>query len=544
MAMIATRAEDILRLALPPGTEVIGGRDGLSKEVTWASTMRSVAPAFPSFREGEMALLSVSSLQLQDPPMTLSRMIHGLAQRGASAFAVLGAFPAGAAETANALHIALFSLPPTTKLHELERVIVSLITERRTELYKRSMDIHRRLTNLSIEGRGLIAILKETARFVDKTVIFADEDLNPRSWSGAGGRFISREDVQNIMVGRETIPKLAGDIVDCAEPPCWQVVTSLGKHLMVLPVVVKNVGKGYLLIVGDGAGWQGVDEAAAAQSAAVCALEMAKEQAVQEAESRWRGDVLDALLDGDMVSEEAVSSQARYLNDYVSRPYTVIIFKPEAHAEMMEEMGEGLVSVIREELGRWGKASLYRRRGGAINVLYPLGNAEDPVSLKKIVEEVCHRAAERTALSFAAGLGGPHRGVRELADAHKEADQALAVATDFFGGNRVVCFGELGVYRLFLPLRDSRELGAYCEETLGKLAAYDQRNKRELIKTLDTFFSCQGNLQRTAVALFLHRNSLAYRLRRVEEIAGLSLDDGEDRFRLQLALKLRRLCHP
>ncbi len=54
-------------------------------------------------------------------------------------------------------------------------------------------------------------------------------------------------------------------------------------------------------------------------------------------------------------------------------------------------------------------------------------------------------------------------------------------------------------------------------------------------------FANGTNLQATADALYLHRNSLAYRLRRIEEVCGIDLDDIEDRFRLQLALKGRRM---
>jgi purine catabolism regulator len=56
---------------------------------------------------------------------------------------------------------------------------------------------------------------------------------------------------------------------------------------------------------------------------------------------------------------------------------------------------------------------------------------------------------------------------------------------------------------------------------------------------LEGFFECHGNLSQTAARLHIHRNTLAYRLEQIANIAQLDLDDPDARFSLQLALKLR-----
>jgi purine catabolism regulator len=64
------------------------------------------------------------------------------------------------------------------------------------------------------------------------------------------------------------------------------------------------------------------------------------------------------------------------------------------------------------------------------------------------------------------------------------------------------------------------------------------------VPTLEAFFAHHGNVSQAAESLYLHRNSLLYRLERIGEISGLDLDDADDRFSLQLALKLRPLMPP
>jgi purine catabolism regulator len=79
---------------------------------------------------------------------------------------------------------------------------------------------------------------------------------------------------------------------------------------------------------------------------------------------------------------------------------------------------------------------------------------------------------------------------------------------------------------------------------LGTLLEYDSAHDTELVPTLEAFFAHHGNVSQTAEALYLHRNSLMYRLDRAGEISGLNLDDVDDRFSLQLALRLRTFTTP
>ncbi|WP_344331445.1 helix-turn-helix domain-containing protein, partial [Streptomyces globosus] len=65
--------------------------------------------------------------------------------------------------------------------------------------------------------------------------------------------------------------------------------------------------------------------------------------------------------------------------------------------------------------------------------------------------------------------------------------------------------------------------------------------QRELARTAEVFLDCAGQAGRAAAALGIHRQTLYYRLARVEQLTGLDLDEGEDRLLLHMALKAARL---
>jgi len=81
-------------------------------------------------------------------------------------------------------------------------------------------------------------------------------------------------------------------------------------------------------------------------------------------------------------------------------------------------------------------------------------------------------------------------------------------------------------------------LAADLQATLAPLLAYDQDHSGDLVRTLAVTLREGANLSRAATALFLHRNSLYYRLAHIEALTGLRLDDATQRLWLQLAVLL------
>lgn len=73
---------------------------------------------------------------------------------------------------------------------------------------------------------------------------------------------------------------------------------------------------------------------------------------------------------------------------------------------------------------------------------------------------------------------------------------------------------------------------------LGSLVEYDKEKGTDLVLTLTKYFETQGNLKEMSEELFIHYNTVVYRLQRIREITGIDLDDYEERLNLQIALKI------
>ncbi len=77
-----------------------------------------------------------------------------------------------------------------------------------------------------------------------------------------------------------------------------------------------------------------------------------------------------------------------------------------------------------------------------------------------------------------------------------------------------------------------------AEQTIGPLLEYDRQHATTLVRTLGNYLESGRNLDSSARAMFIHVNTLKYRLKRIQEIAQLDLNSAEERFNLHLAVKI------
>ncbi|OKK06694.1 hypothetical protein AMK26_11945 [Streptomyces sp. CB03234] len=132
------------------------------------------------------------------------------------------------------------------------------------------------------------------------------------------------------------------------------------------------------------------------------------------------------------------------------------------------------------------------------------------------------------------GVADPRRGLGDLGEAWREATAAARAAMAQPRLGPLAQWASIGPYRLLTALPPAPPHDQAVRALLAPAHT-------ELARTAEVFLDCAGQAGRTAAALGIHRQTLYYRLSRVEQLTGLDLDDGEDRLLLHMALKAHRL---
>ena len=138
-----------------------------------------------------------------------------------------------------------------------------------------------------------------------------------------------------------------------------------------------------------------------------------------------------------------------------------------------------------------------------------------------------------------------HMGVSQSIERFSELRQA------FLQAERAISFGSLlrpdyciHIYEDYIPYHilencsRTTNLSNYCMQSIKNLRAYDLKNRTEPLHTLKTFLACNQNSVQTAARLFIHRNTVSYRVAKCKEIMQASLEDGEELFQVMLSIKI------
>ena len=144
-------------------------------------------------------------------------------------------------------------------------------------------------------------------------------------------------------------------------------------------------------------------------------------------------------------------------------------------------------------------------------------------------------------ITVSIGLGRPHKSLVDLRQSYYEALYAIRIRKLKGGLGVIASFDDLGSYGLLLGLQDTLSLEVFYDSVLGRLHEYDEQNSSDLVKSLACFLEANGHWGEAAERLYVHRHTLRYRMKRVEEITGRDLGSSQDRMEFWLALKAKEL---
>jgi purine catabolism regulator len=166
------------------------------------------------------------------------------------------------------------------------------------------------------------------------------------------------------------------------------------------------------------------------------------------------------------------------------------------------------------------------------------GEEQDPIELAARVRgELQARFGE---LRAAASRRAPTHMLRRSFHEARCALEAVRLANG--SAPEVASYKDLGAFQLLLSLQDDEALASYCQSVLGPVEADEGEYGDELLRSLDVFIENNGHWEKAAQALYCHRHTLRYRIRRVEQLTGRDFSHARDRIEFWLALRGRELA--
>ncbi|MEV0240060.1 PucR family transcriptional regulator [Streptomyces sp. NPDC050674] len=535
---------------------VRAGQDRLDVPVRWAHPSELADPV-PYMEGGELLLITALKLDAEDPE-AMRRYVRRLAGAGVVGLGfavgvhyeeVPGALVAAAEEEG----LPLLEVPRRTPFLAISKAVSAAIAADQYRAVTAGFAAQRELTRQAQTGgpEGLLAAL---ASQVDGWAALYD----------ASGAVVA---TAPEWAGRRAA-RLTGDVQKLRDRPA-PASSVVGGPENEDRVELHTIGTGRrpraALAVGT-AGAPGTAERYAVHSAiALLTLTTERSRSLQAAEQRVGAAVLRMLLAGEpdharavagdlygelldapfrmMVAERVPVSASAALARAEARTGAPAADRPSAAALAAADTGgdplAALADVVESAAARAGEAVLVVPEGERLVVLAADRGAAAAACGEYAAALETARAGLREKVpggeedELVVGLSAPAGPIAASA-AYKQAEQALSVARR---RGRVLVEHERMAAGSVLPLLADDAVRAFADGMLRPLYEHDATGRGDLVASLRAWLSKHGQWDAAAADLGVHRHTLRYRMRRVEEILGRSLDDPDVRMELWLALK-------
>lgn len=532
---------DVLRLSLPSNTQLGGKTDQARRSVDWVVIMTQWNNLPEQVQKGDLVIIP-AHLQTAVDESQFKQHLHQFAEQHVTGLILFAPIPPEINSNAHDLDLPLLLVSQETTPRIVHQDIVRLLHDRQAATAQRTMQLYRQLAEMSREGQGLRAMTDVMAKQTGKIVVVQDKRLDIQAISGLANHNIDSKLFQKSITNREELPLILRNRKAAAKArqSYWQQILPIDNYArLVSPIISGDRARGYLSVVGPADELDQLDSLIAEYGAAACALEMAKAKAVSEAKKELRGSFLEGLLTGSMSAQEIERLEGRLDHD-TKQPHMIIALNwANADAPSLRR----LETTINWLLTNHTRAALVYIYGGRhVCIFQALKGSDDTESVHTLIRRIREQIeAEYPKAKITGGMSGPALSLTDWPRVYSEALQAMQLGQRLKLINQVVEYSSLGIYNLLRDLEDNESVKKFNQQVIGPLVAYDEQHKGSLIETIDAYFAHHGNVSKTAEALYVHRNTLLYRLDRIQELTGHDLDRAEMRLALHLALKFWQL---
>ena len=541
------------------GAKLVAGAEGLDQPIEWVRLMET-----PEILPRAGDLMFTTGFPIKDDPEAQIRLVSRIADSGGVGLVVrpmpyLKKLPPEMLTEADRLHVPLFTIAAGVQLIDLMAPLLERIINAEHWRLKRSIEIHRRFTELVLDGKGVNEICRTLADLLESAVSVEDASFHLLAHAGGSAdphrkETILRQGTPQRVLFDPQIQRMLREVEAKRGPVKVPAFPHLGmsRERLIAPILAAGQVLGYISILDHPPHNEELAFMAIEQAALVLALSVAKERELSEVEGRVRGEYLEDLLHGTYGDEAAAQRRARHLGYPLHGSHIVMLvdiddfrgfnrtrqISEDAIQALKREFLRRVTSVVRISYAR----ALVQGRSDQVVALLPLGTevGDYQVRAHALGLQIQQAIAEwKPGFTISVGFSGPTEAPTGVAGALREVTSVMESLARFKRWSQVVAVPELGLTGLLAAVTDER-LVDYSHRHLGPLIEHDTSRKGNLVATLRAYLET-GEQQQAAQKLRVHPNTLRYRLDRIREISGVDLEDPETRLNLAVALRVQAL---
>lgn len=441
---------------------------------------------------------------------------------------------------ASAVDLPLIKIPSTQPLGGLLHEIVGYLRDSKTEQMSVAFDIQKRFSTLLMQDVDATRFIAEFAKILNAPIIL----LSPWQQVIAHSNYF----YGNQKSAEFFIEQLSKDHFQqlAQEKKIFRLQDERQENIQVagFPIRVNDYFPYYLLVLSPEQIPYPISEFAIDQAILVLTFMLFKNQKIAESFEHLKTDFLDRLLD---THQEALSKHQNWLelwknyrlinSDYYQLAIVYGVTKPENETHIRYQQAEGqlIFQWLKEQLPEiLPDVGLFKLKNQNKSILIFQSKKNDHLM---ILQNLAERLQQALPITIRFALGNAYENLEDLPNSYIEASSTLEASLHAQKPATVQLFHPKGLAGLFEKI-GTEDVEYFCQQQLKELAYPTEPTLQELRKTLKVFLDFNCEITKTANALYLHRNTIKYRMNQCEKLLDTSIQEPETSLLLRVALEL------
>lgn len=525
---------------------IAAGKQGLQRLVRWVHIIEVIQ--FEQLLQGGEMILTTGAAFKSDTELFMT-YLEQLINKNVSCLCIemghyLSSVPQEWIHAAESNHFPLIIFPQAVRFIDITQDIHAHIINQHHKALQDLEKISREFHRMTLSSQGVTHVLGLLQSSTKAQVIYVPLDGQPKFIPHLGSResgqwldFLENRLVESQINGNTAAPsvmEVEGQTV------IVQPVGPMGKTWAHIILMFSRKPQEYEYLILDSASLS-------------IAQDLLRKRYMEErklySQTLWVDDLLHLRIRDEEQIKVLIGTEFKQLNEL---PYHVILIEFEyEQAEGDDTEGDGVESsgihlslAVRSVFEQHSFHPLITLKNNRL-VVVAFDKATKKRSSKERLQQVFQsiqylKAEDEIKLTI--GVGQSNRSFMQAHQSYKEALQAISLSPTL--QRKVMFFDELGVFQLLFHIPDKQMLQSFVRTYLGPIIDYDQMKGSELLRTLKVYLDTDGSKQIAAQQLFIVRQSLYYRLEKIEELLGADYMLPEMRLALQVGIRAYQLLNP
>ena len=549
MGLTIKEALDMLTQA---NIRVIAGETHLDRNISSVNIIE--VPSVSDWMKGG-ELLFTSGFAFQGDMNSACNIISDLYNANVTALVIkpskyLPEIPRQIIDCAESLGFPILQIPEDMPYSIIMQPISEKIINTQLESLRNIEKAHSRLMMALLEGKSITDICEILGDLISRDVFLFDKQLQLIT-SSKKNRESSEEIIDKII---ESLVNNREAMFECIAHHWASFFSDLIQdELVYIPLDINRIRIMFLIIRLNSNPLLEYDYITMENAGTVITHVLQQQQALLEKEWQLRGECLDDLIWRNYTDINTALGRAKFFGVDLTKDFCIFVID-RSKSDLIQnynstsDIAQGfdetdrLREPIRRAMSLANYPILIQNKVNTIIILAELPNElEHRITKTKICNLLTDTIKQHVNDNFIIGVSKVHNSIPDIKTAYKESITSIKCGYALKNKTNYVLFDDMGVFSFLYELQDSEATQSFFEQKFAVLMRYDDEKDGDLIKTLKTYFYCNCNIQKTSEVLFLHKNSVIYRLHKIEQLTYSSLNDRESTFQLQLCIKLMSL---